>query len=379
MLRAFIIFYVLICCHSVIAADLNTQNHFINTQSIAPALLGKPIQLYLHEVSPNDKRKRQRKREAVLFIHGSGTPSQPAFDLPYKDYSWMAYLAKAGFSAYALDLTGYGRSTRPPEMDNPCNLPEREQQQFIPSIISKPCANKHNQALTSNESDRADMDTAVNFILEKEKLNSVSLIGWSQGGPRALIYTLLHPEKVKSLVLLAPAYNREWPLSQTPNTELSNLFFSTNRTEFNKGWDKQLGCPNQVDMEARESAWKEILASDTTGATWGTGVRRAPEQIWRWGFNASLAAKINKPTLLIIGEFDKQVNPQRVQELYEDLASSKKVFLQLGCSSHFANWETRHLLLFQSSAEWIQKNRIEHQDEGIKKLGYRSAQSNSRL
>ena len=32
----------------------------------------------------------------VLFVHGAGTPAEVAFDVPYQDYSWMAYLARAG-------------------------------------------------------------------------------------------------------------------------------------------------------------------------------------------------------------------------------------------------------------------------------------------
>ena len=33
-----------------------------------------------------------------------------AFDVPYQDYSWMAYLAEAGFDVFAMDITGIGRS-----------------------------------------------------------------------------------------------------------------------------------------------------------------------------------------------------------------------------------------------------------------------------
>ena len=29
---------------------------------------------------------------------------------PYQDYSWMAYLAHAGFDVFSMDMTGYGRS-----------------------------------------------------------------------------------------------------------------------------------------------------------------------------------------------------------------------------------------------------------------------------
>ena len=60
----------------------------------------------------------------MLFVHGAGTPAEVAFDVPYQDYSWMAYLARAGFDVFSVDMTGYGRSTRPAPMNDPCNLAE---------------------------------------------------------------------------------------------------------------------------------------------------------------------------------------------------------------------------------------------------------------
>ena len=76
----------------------------------------------------------------MLFVHGAGTPAEVAFDVPYQDYSWMEYLARAGFDVFAMDMTGYGRSTRPPAMDDPCNLSRAQQAAFVPSKIPQPCA-----------------------------------------------------------------------------------------------------------------------------------------------------------------------------------------------------------------------------------------------
>ena len=39
----------------------------------------------------------------------------------------MAYLARAGFDVFSMDMTGYGRSTRPAAMNDPCNLAENQQ------------------------------------------------------------------------------------------------------------------------------------------------------------------------------------------------------------------------------------------------------------
>ena len=60
-------------------------------------------------------------------------PPAVTFDVPYKDYSWMAYLAEAGFDVFSMEMTGYGRSTRPPPMNDPCNFPKAQQAEFVPA------------------------------------------------------------------------------------------------------------------------------------------------------------------------------------------------------------------------------------------------------
>ena len=86
----------------------------------------------------------------MLFVHGAGTPAEVSFDVPYKDYSWMAYLAKAGFDVFSMDMTGYGRSTRPPAMNDPCNLSKEQQVRFVPQLIAAPCAPSHPTPITTH-------------------------------------------------------------------------------------------------------------------------------------------------------------------------------------------------------------------------------------
>jgi fermentation-respiration switch protein FrsA (DUF1100 family) len=112
-----------------------------------------------------------------------------------------------------------------------------------------------------------------------------------------------------------------------------------------------------------------MLGSDPVGATWGAGVRRAPA-VPSWGFNQAVVARMQTPFLMIAGAHDKQVAPDRVRELYADLGSKQKVFVDLACSSHNAMWEKNHLLLFQASAEWLKDGKVNGSSEGLLKLGY---------
>src|SRR6202000_1378923 len=57
----------------------------------------------------------------LLIVHGSTYPAHTGFDLPLGGQSWMEFIASRGYDVYCLDLRGYGRSTRPKEMDEPAD------------------------------------------------------------------------------------------------------------------------------------------------------------------------------------------------------------------------------------------------------------------
>src|SRR5215831_10909307 len=113
---------------------LVTTNHYVRVKSIAPAMAGQEAQIYVREVVLAGKVEggAAPSQGVVLFVHGAGTPAEVTFDVPYKDYSWMAYIARAGFDVFSMDMTGYGRSTRPAAMNDPCNFSKEQQAQFVP-------------------------------------------------------------------------------------------------------------------------------------------------------------------------------------------------------------------------------------------------------
>jgi pimeloyl-ACP methyl ester carboxylesterase len=367
---------VLLLIAPIFAAEdgdqLLTVDHYVRVKSTVPSISGQTAQIYVRERSKaaTALRSANLADRVVLFVHGAGTPAEVAFDVPHQDYSWMSYLARAGFDVFSMDTTGYGRSTRPPAMNDPCNLSQEQQKTFVPAFLPAPCAPSYTRNVTTIASDWNDIDAVVDYIRAMRHVDRVSLVAWSLGGPRAGGYAARHADKVQKLVLLAPAYGR------TGNAEApavvpgeGNAMNTQSHEEFIANWDRQVGCTEQYDPATAESVWENMIQSDPVGATWGPGVRRAP-QTTTWGWNQSIVSKSQTPTLMIAGAHDKQVNPERVRELYSDLGAHQKIFIDLACSSHNAMWEKNHNLLFRASLEWLSHGSVNGSQEGMLRLGY---------
>lgn len=346
------------------AATVHSRDHHIAVRSQVPATAGKTVKLYLREKATRAVLARGAGNKVVLFVHGAGTPAEVAFDVPYQDYSWMRYLAAAGYDVFSVDMEGYGRSARPPQMDDKCNLSSTQQLRF-----ASHCTQTYPGALTNALSDWNDISAAVAYIRRLRHVKKVNLIGWSQGGPRAGGWAALHPGQVARLVLLAPAYNRNTK-AETPPLPVPGVVFNVqSQDEFTANWRRQAPCAGQIDAKAAASVWSEMLASDPVGAKWAPPVRRAPNAS-SFGWTTARVRAMRTPTLMVSGIHDKQVAPERVRDFYADLGSPAKVFIDLGCSSHNAMWEKNHLLLFQASLEWLDKGTVNGRSQGMIKMGY---------
>src|SRR5688572_23788409 len=109
-------------------------DHFVPHISTAHANEGARVSLFVRE------RRGDPQGPPVLLVHGRSAAAVPSFDLDYLDYSWMDYLADAGFDAFAVDLQGYGNSSKPAVMDDPCNTSADNQAKYlIPNPLQAAC------------------------------------------------------------------------------------------------------------------------------------------------------------------------------------------------------------------------------------------------
>lgn len=368
--RVVLLLSIFSCSSSLTRAQpaVLTVNHYVAGVSKAPSMHGEIAQLYVRErMQANTKAGAG---DVVLFVHGAGTPAEVAFDVPYAGYSWMEFLAEEGFDTFAMDTTGYGRSTRPYVMNDPCNMSVTHRDQLIPELAESGCTPSYGYAATTIESDWDDIDAVVNYVRALRGVRKVHMVAWSLGGPRAAGYAALYPEKVDRLVLLAPAYGRNRPSAAPSQLPVSGPAFSKqSRKDFDNNWNRQVECENQYSAFVANAVWSAMLESDPVGATWGPGVRRAPRTTV-WGWDKDVVGATGHPMLLVAPAHDKQVPPERVSELYEDLGSSSKVLLDLACSSHNAMWEMNKHILFDASEQWLRSGNVDGESNGVIRRGY---------
>jgi pimeloyl-ACP methyl ester carboxylesterase len=351
---------------------IRTIDHFVPHISTVPANAGEQIELFVRERvrrgddDDRDSDGRHRRRPVVLMVHGSTQSTAVGFDLRFENYSWMAFLARAGFDVFAMDQQGYGSSARP-TMDDPCNASDAQQKALlIPNPLPAPCTASYPFNLTTSQSDWDEIDTVVDYMRRLRDVGKVSLIGWSLGGPRTGGYAARHPEKVERLVQYAPLYNRQEP-TDPPNMLPEPgvpLQVRTIASAF-MTWDGQVHCENQFVPAVRDAIRSTILEFDPLGSTWGTeDLWRSPVQNTRWGWNAAFAEQVQTPTLVIRGDLDMQAPEADVRALFADLGTTQKVFVHVACAAHQLVWETQHMILLRASSEWLRHGTFVGHDSG---------------
>ena len=339
---------------------LLATDRFVPHVSTVHANLGRTVGLHLREkvlASVLDEKGAARA-PLVLFIHGGYLPSTVAYDLEYRDYSWMEHLARAGFDVFAMTHTGYGNSPKP-MMDDPCNVDPVNQRQLIPKILGGPCAPRYPFKLVSSGTEWDEIESVVNYILRLRRVERVNLIGWSTGAPRAGGFAAKHPGMVERLVLLAPSPYFTSDTAPNPNPEPgAPVILQSHEMLMTERWQNHVRASGQVEHpEMREVMWRALIFEDGLGEHWGpdgVGVMRAPNRmVYGWRANAS---RLAAPALVLLGEHD---NYEKRREAWDGLASAHKVFVKICNATHFVHHERGRHVVHKLTEEWLRKGRIE--------------------
>ena len=295
------------------------------------------IAIYVRNKRPADMTAFRPER-TVLYVHGATYPASSSFDLPLDGLSWMDYLAERGYDVYLLDVRGYGRSTRPPEMAEP------------------PAA--HPPIVRSDTAVR-DIGTVVDFILKRRNIPRLNLIGWSWGTTTMATYTTQNAAKVERLVLYAPGWIRKTPSLVPVGPGPLGAWRATTREQALTRW--LTGVPEHKTATLIPAGWFDqwadaAWADDPVGAQQSPPMIRAPNGVvadgidtWSAGKPYYDPARITVPTLLVGAEWDRDLPPYMAQTLFPLLVNSPgKRYVLLAEGTHTMLMERNRLELFKA-------------------------------
>jgi pimeloyl-ACP methyl ester carboxylesterase len=292
----------------------------------------------------------------VVFIHGATGPSTCDFDLGYKDYSWADWMADKGYVVYMFDKRNYGFSSRQKEMDEP-------------AANARPLSRSY-QVIR-------DIGSVVDHIRAKHKVGKVTLVGWSWGAMTAGYYSSLHSEKVRKLVLYAPAYAFPLHTNLGPGSGLQNKrkpyefnyalgAYRTASTAANTArWDGEIPVQDKSqyrDPELPAAFWNACLATDPTSNTRNPPALRAPNGVLEDTFMQETgrriwnASSIYVPVLVIAGEYDTWSYPEDREGLLRDLTNAPvKKSVLIRDATHFVLFEKQRQQFFNEILNFLKE------------------------
>ncbi len=294
------------------------------------------IQLYVRNKHPAGMKTVAGER-VLLFVHGSSYPAETTFDLPLNGLSWMEYIARHGYDVYLVDVRGYGRSTRPPEMDQPADA---------------------NAPVARTAAAVKDVGAVVEFIRKRRGVERIDLMGWSWGTSTMGWYTSQNNAKVNKLVLYAPMWLRTTP-SLTDSGGKLGAYRTLSRDRTKARW--LTGVPEDRKADLIPAGWYEAwadatFASDPVGARQTPPVLRAPNGTLQdtrefWGAGKPLydPGLIRVPTFLAHAEWDADLPSYMLHAYFARLTGAPyRSYVEIGEGTHTVMMEKNRMLLFQA-------------------------------
>ena len=299
------------------------------------------INLYVRNKHPQGVNKFPGEK-ILLFVHGATYPSETSFDLKLNGLSWMDYIARHGYDVYLLDLRGYGKSTRPPEMDRPA---------------------ADHEPIVRSETAVKDVSAAVDFILKRRGVSKINLMGWSWGTSIMGWYTAQNNGKVNRLVLYAPQWIRTTP-SLTDKGGKLGAYRTVSRDTAKARW--LTGVPEDKKAYLIPPGWFEAWA-DATYATDPVGSKQTPQvlrapngvlqdgrEFWAAGKELYDPAGIRVPTLLAHAEWDADLPSSMLYAYFAKLTNTPyKRYVEIGEGTHTIIMEKNRMQLFQEVQHFL--------------------------
>ena len=272
---------------------------------------------------------------AVVHVHGSITNSRALFAPPVAgddSYSWLAATARAGRTALALDIRGYGDSDRPPELDEP---PEAND-----PPVRAPAAAR---------------DIAAAVDAASERFDTVHLVGVSWGTMTCGYYLAHHAPAapVASLTQVAPVHRPPWTFEEVttalgvdPGLDAYYYQHYDEVVERQGGDDALFEAVWRAQVESNQGVDDETYVAQS-GSLADTAMACEGEPVYD-------AAAVEVPSLIVRGTDDAISVREDALGLYDELgaAAGRKEYAELAGADHYAMHGTRRTALYESVAAY---------------------------
>ena len=282
----------------------------------------------------------------VLFVHGATYPSTVMFDYPIDGESWMGHLAAAGADVWCIDLLGYGRADRPPEMSQP--------------------SAQNGPIVDTAEAVRA-VKRAVDFILAERGIKSLDLVGYSWGTAIAGQIAGEAPDKIRRLVLAGALWIRSGAVQIAVQGPLG-AYRTVDAAAIIKRWTIGLDQSQQALIAQPDQLrqWAQAaIASDPDSPEHQpprlrapTGVVKDVQEFWLDGKATYDPALIGCPTMVVVGEWDHETAPEQGKAVFQRLTdSAQRRFVVIGGATHSMLLENQRHQLYETVGSFLSANR----------------------
>jgi pimeloyl-ACP methyl ester carboxylesterase len=260
-------------------------------QQLAVPAEGHSLALWAREV--------RRPKGAIILIHGRTWSALPDFDLQVKGQSRsvMQSLNARGYSAYALDLRGYGKT------------PRDSTGWLTPDAAAK------------------DVIATLQWLASEKRVKRPALVGWSMGSIVSQLAAQRRPELISNLVLYG--YPRD-PANPAPAQTVPPEPAREQNTRERAVSD--FISPNVISENVIEAYVAAALAADPIRVDW-----KDMEQ-----FLELDPAKVVTPTLVLHGERDPLTPLEAQGRLFMRLGTPDRQWVVLPGVDHAALIEDSH-------------------------------------